>query len=598
MNLQAVPDIDAPAELARQRWSIANGIVMRLERSTNGLVRHVLDRVAPVDMPHPFDRILAAIERVDAAGLPPDVLAIKTDLRATGELEVVGENVVDLLHNDRVDPRELDIYVDRLVEINQKIADLDHHVEGVVAAGGVIEFSPADTTARAYPQTDAGSAELFASLYGDRLRYDHRRGRWLLWTGHYWTADCLAAIRGMAIEAARVRYRRAESIPDSKEREVEAKWAIKGESRDKVESLLYFVQAMKPIADPGDDWDRNPDLLGCTNGIVDLKTGILRPGRQEDRITMTTGIAFDADATCPRWLQFLPEVFESNDDLIDWTHRAIGHSATGDTSEQIVCILHGAGCNGKSRFCAAIRYALGDYAHVMPFSTVEEGTRRPIPNDVAALVSRRFVIASETKENRRLNEARIKELTGGDAVTARFLKNEWFTFQPTLKPWLCVNHLPKVQDLSYGFWRRVRLVPFNRQFKGEQAEKHLDDTLKAEAPGILAWIVRGAVEWFKRGLDPVPEAVLAATRQYEKESDELGEYVAERLFIGDTFTAKAGLLFKDYSSWCDERGMKKEDRLNSTAFGRRMGQRFRKDTDRKGTTYHGVGLPADGSNHD
>ena len=461
--------------------------------------------------------------------------------------------------------------------------------------------SDAGEKQEAYAQTDAGSAELFVDLYADRLRYDHRRGRWLLWSGHYWTADCEAAVRGMAVEATRTRYRRAETIADTKARELEAKHAIKGESRDKVESVLYFAQSMKPITDRGEGWDLEPHLLGCTNGIVDLKTGILRPGRPEDRITMTTGIVFDPDAQCPRWIAFLSEVFDGNNDLVDWLHRAIGHSATGDTSEQIVCILHGDGCNGKSVFCSTLRHALGDYSHVMPFSTVEEGTRRSIPNDVAALVNRRLVFASETKQDRRLNEARIKELTGGDAITARFLKAEWFTFQPILKPWLAVNHLPRVEDLSFGFWRRVRCVPFTRQFKGDADDKHLRDTLKAEAPGILAWIVRGAVEWYRRGLTPIPDAVQAATDQYQRESDDLGEFVTERLFVGEAFTAKAGALFKDYSSWADERGMRKDDHLTATMFGRRMAKRFRKTSDRNGTTYHGVGLRAfdqDGQSHD
>jgi putative DNA primase/helicase len=228
----------------------------------------------------------------------------------------------------------------------------------------------------------------------------------------------------------------------------------------------------------------------------------------------------------------------------------------------------------------------------MAFATVERNNRRSIPNDVAALVSKRLVFAAETNEGARLNEARIKALTGGDEVSARFLNQEWFTFVPVLKPWLSVNHLPRVGDLTYGFWRRVRLIPFARQFRGDAADKHLADTLRAEAQGILAWVVLGAVEWYSRGLDPVPESVLAATAAYERESDELGEFAAERLFINDSASAKAGALFKEYCVWADERGMKRDDRLSSTGFGRRMGQRFRKTSDRYGTTYRGVGLRA------
>ena len=441
-----------------------------------------------------------------------------------------------------------------------------------------------------FPATDAGNGELIAALYGDRLRYDHRRGRWLLWSDHHWAPDCEAAIRGLAVQAARFRYHKADTIADKKAREEEARHAIRSESRDKVLSALFFAAGLEPIRDRGDRWDRDPHVLGCLDGVVELKTGRLRHGHPNDRITMNTGFHFDQAATCPRWLQFLAEVFENNTELIDWVHRALGHSITGDTSEQIVCVLHGDGCNGKSVFCTIVRHVLGDYAHVTPFATFEQSARRGIPNDVAALDGRRLIVAAEANENTRLNEARIKALTGGDTVSARFLNNEFFEFRPVLKPWLAVNHLPRVGDLSYGFWRRVRLIPFNRQFKGETADKHLVETLRCEAWGILAWMVRGAVEWYSRGLDPAPEAVLAATAAYQHESDELGEFIAERLFINEACTAKAGQLFKAYSAWTDDRGMKRDDRLSATAFGRRMGQRFRKATDRSGTTYHGVGL--------
>jgi putative DNA primase/helicase len=463
-----------------------------------------------------------------------------------------------------------------------------------VPPSGPAKVTPTDATVR-FPRTDAGNGEMFAHLYGDRVRYDHRRRRWLLWSGHRWSPDCEAAIRIAAKEAVRQRYLRAVDITDEKDRRGEASWAITGESRQRVEAALYFAQSEKPISDAGEGWDEDPWLLGCPNGVVDLRTGALRPGRPDDRIILCTGVRFDPTATAPRWERFLSEIFTADVDLINWLHRALGYSVTGDTREQIVLLLHGAGSNGKSVFCAAVRSALGDYAFNTPFTTVELHQRAPIPNDVAALACRRFVTAAETNEGARLNEARVKALSGGDPTTARFLNQEFFTFQPMLKLWLAVNHLPRVHDLSHGFWRRVRTIPFHRQFTGDEQDKTLVAKLTSEAPGILAWIVRGAVEWQRRGLEPVPGPVLHATSAYKEESDPLSEFLQERCVIADNAVAAAGELYKAYAGWAEQRGLGKDERLGSRTFGERMTERFQRKHGEGGKRYRGVGLMADGS---
>ncbi len=457
-----------------------------------------------------------------------------------------------------------------------------------VEAPKAVAMSPPDECR--FPRTDAGNGELFAHLYSERVRYDHRRKRWLLWTRHRWSPDCEAAIRVMAKNAARDRYLRAADLTEEKDKKGEAAWAIGSESRHRVEAALYFAQAEKPIADSGDAWDAEPYLLGCASGVVDLRSGTLRPGRPEDRITMTTGITFDPKAEAPRWERFVREVFDGDEELIDWVHRALGYSATGDVREQIVCLLYGAGCNGKTVFCVALRSALGDYAYNAPFATVELEQRAQIPNDVAALVSRRFVTAAETNEGARLNEARVKALSGGDPITARFLNQEFFTYQPTLKLWLCVNHLPRVRDLSYGFWRRVRTIPFVCEFKGKAQDKTLTATLRSEAPGILAWLVRGGVEWQRRGLEPVPEVVQQATDQYREDSDPLSDFLSERCVLADDCSALGSDLYRAYDSWCHDRGLKERERLGSRTFGERMGARFRKRHGNQGTVYKGVAV--------
>jgi len=425
-----------------------------------------------------------------------------------------------------------------------------------------------------FHRTDAGNAELFAHLYGDRFRFDHRRKRWLAWQGQWWRQEADAEVVRLAKEAARERYQQGASIDDLKEREAEARWAISSENRLRLDAMLSLARAERPIADSGEGWDADPWLLGVGNGVVDLRTGQLRPGRQDDRITMHSSIPFYPDAECPRWETFVFDIFAGNEELADYAWRAMGYSLTGDTSEQCHFICWGSGWNGKTTFQRVHREVLGDYSANTPFSTLEMSNRYSIPNDLAALYAKRLVTASELNEAVRLNEARLKMLAGEDPVTARFLHGEFFTFVPAAKFWLSVNHKPIVNDDSTGFWRKVRLMPFTQSFEG-RTEKDLKGTLRAEYQGILAWMVRGCLEWQKRGLEP-PPAVSAATLEYRAESDPLGIFLRERCLVGSAYTARANSLYKAYQAWAEDTGLKDRERLSNAKFGRLMGGRFKR----------------------
>ena len=440
-----------------------------------------------------------------------------------------------------------------------------------------------------WPTTDAGNAEYLAYIFQNEARYDHRRNRWLLWNQHHWQPDSEGLIYRLALGAARRRYHAAETIEDLKLRLEVSKWAIQSESTMKLQSCLALARNFEPIASNGEGWDHNAFLLGASNGVIDLKTGELRPGDREDNITMSTAIDFDPTAECPRFMQFLNEVF-GDPELIDWLHRALGYSITGDTSEQCIFMGYGIGANGKGVLCHAIHAALGDYAYSSPFSTFELYQRASIPNDLAALELKRFVNSSETNDNTRLNEARIKAISGCDPITARFLHQEYFTFWPHLKLWLFVNHKPNVIDDSFGFWRRVRLIPFTKQFTGKADDKRLSTKLRSEAPGILAWLVKGCLEWQKRGLDPIPQSVKIATEEYKRESDVLSGFIQARCIEHHNATAKASELYSAYKDWAEGEGLREKDKeyLNSTKFGRRMGEHYAKD--RKGGTVHYYGI--------
>lgn len=404
-----------------------------------------------------------------------------------------------------------------------------------------------------FRRTDSGNAELFAHLYKDSLRYDHKHQRWLTWREHWWVEDDIEAVGQMAKNAARARLQSSANIGDDDLRKKEADWAIGSESRARIEAVLRLARAERPLADPGLEWDSDPYLLGVANGVVELKTGHLRAGKQSDKITLHTNVRFDPRALAPRWERFLLEIFEGDRELIAYTHRATGYSITGDVREQCLFFCNGMGANGKSTFLDVLQYVLGAYACNLPFSALELKARAPIPSEIAGLVGRRFVTAIETNETTRLNEGRIKALTGCDPITARFLYGEWFTYQPSAKYWLAFNSKPQIADDSHGLWRRVRTLPFAHEFGAQEADPTLLAVLKGEAPGILAWLVRGCLKWQAEGLE-APERVKVATNAYREESDPLGDYLAERCTLASEARISAGPLYLDYRDWAQENG--------------------------------------------
>lgn len=468
---------------------------------------------------------------------------------------------------------------------NQPVKDSNEHLVDPSPTSIVSAESVKDSgsfTGR-YPCTDSGNAEHFASKYGGIVRYDHRRGRWLLWRAHRWCPDLDEEIRRLSKLSSRDRFKSAATYEDLKERERAAKWAIQSESKTKLDALLALAKAERPIADSGENWDQDPALLGVANGVVDLRTGVLRPGRQADRVTMSTGVPFDPTATCPRWERFVLEVFGDND-LAGFVRRAIGYSLTGHTGEQCLFLCYGTGANGKSTFVGTLMSLVGDYGWNMPFSTIEQHQRASIPNDMAALVSRRFVVASETNDGTRLNEARVKALTGCDPITARFLHAEFFTFRPVAKVWLSVNHKPVVSDDSHGFWRRIRLIPFQQTFSVNQTLGH---ELLAEREGILAWAVRGCLEWQESGLTP-PRIVSEATKDYARDEDPLAEFFADFCVLDESQRIGAAELYAHYVAWTNYRSFSDRERLTSTQFGRKVGARFSFDRTRFGKVYKGL----------
>jgi putative DNA primase/helicase len=467
-----------------------------------------------------------------------------------------------------------------------------------------LEASEIDTIARsasrykpvadAFPLTEVGDAEFFAAKHGDHVRFDHLQHRWLVLSERtgIWIPDPVEQLRGFAVNVMRDRQRYALTLTDKTERNAALRWATAGEATKRINNALREARAIPPIADDGSTWDTRPFLLGTLNGVVDLETGVVRMGRPDESVTMRAHAVYDASARCPLWERTLTEVFEPYPDLVPYMQRALGYSLTGDCREECFFVPWGDGGNGKGTVMNTVGTILGDYRDNLPFSSLELRQRDQIPADMAKLKGKRFVTSSESSDRAvQFNVARIKALTGRDPITARFMRENWFTFQPVLKLWLAVNTKPKVDEDGEGFWRRIKLVPFTQSFVG-RADATLKDRLMSEASGILTWMVRGALDWQRHGMQH-PPIVDAVTEEYRRESEPLAPFIDERCVVGDGLRATVSATHAEYQQWCHANGVKDWDRLNQKAFSKQMRNRFQVDDAGRHTYFLGLGLRSD-----
>ena len=296
--------------------------------------------------------------------------------------------------------------------------------------------------------------------------------------------------------------------------------------------------------------------------------------------------------TAPTFRAFLDRIFAGDRELEAFVQRFAGYSLTGSTAEQCFVILHGGGANGKSTLLELLRYVLGDYgantsADVLMASSFARGP----DNEVARLRAARFVSAAESGEGRRLDEERVKRLTGGDTLTARFLYREHFEFTPTFKLWLCTNHRPEIRGTDDAIWRRVRLVPFNVTIPPHERDGDLPAKLRAEAPGVLRWAVEGALEWQAEGLRP-PAIVMQATNDFRDESDIVGRFVDDECMVLPEASAKAAELYRRFIAWCKAAG---EEPITQKALGLRLQSdgRFTRERSNRVRLWRGIGLTPD-----
>jgi putative DNA primase/helicase len=417
--------------------------------------------------------------------------------------------------------------------------------------------------------TDSGNAIRFARQHGEVVRYCHERGAWLVWSGKRWEWDRSGIAITLAKRTVRSIYGECEREPDKKRREALGEHARKSENDARIRALLHLAQSEVPVR--LDELDRNPFLLNCQNGIIDLETGELMPHEPERMLTKICPVEFDAQARCKRFLAFLNQIIMSNQSLIGFLQAWFGYCLTADVSEHAVSFFHGAGANGKSTLIEIVRFVMGDYASTAAPGLLMMKRNEQHPTEIADLLGKRLVTTVETQEGRKFNESVFKWLSGGDRLKARFMKQDFFEFEATHKFTIAANHKPLVTDITESFWRRLKLVPFNVQIAKVNQDKRLLEKLKSESPGILAWLVRGAIQWRKDGL-PEPPEITAAVDVYRDEQDFLAPFLHEYCEIATNEDAEAqvGVLYRRYVQWTEENG---EKQMSSKKLSTMMKQR-------------------------
>jgi len=406
-------------------------------------------------------------------------------------------------------------------------------------------------------ENEAGDGALFVAIHRGHFIFDAAGETWYYWAGHHWERDDLGYAYSAVKEVAEVYLQESNNLRNEIKK---AKSEDKTDRANRIEAqrqrlqarfqrlnskrgssnCLYWARALSDsLRIHGEDFDRDPMLLACANGVLELRSGRFRPGRPDDYLVKAVPHEWAGIETpAPAWEAFLSEIFQDDGELIDYLRRLFGYGITGLVSEHIIPVLHGVGRNGKGTLIETIRYVLGPLAQPIPSEMLLEqrfgrSSTAPSP-DLMSLKGLRIAFASETDEGSRFSSSRAKWLSGGDLITARNPHDKHTsTFAPTHLLCLLTNHLPRAAGDDFAFWQRIHLVPFKIKFVDKPAgelerprDKDLPARLRAEAPGILAWLVRGCLEWQRDGLNP-PQVVLRATEAYRFSEDTIAEFVED-----------------------------------------------------------------------
>lgn len=429
-----------------------------------------------------------------------------------------------------------------------------------------------------YSYDDTGNAQRFSDTFGENIRYSYINKGWLYFDGRKWCFDVIGAIKCMAdevVEAMRGDMKfYVENSPAEMDTDVAEKAFMKHlkQARSSRAKTAMIAESQHRVPIMPDQLDTHKSMLNVLNGSINLRTGELQPHDLTRFITKITNTEYTEKIDCPIWDKFLLDIFDGDQELIDFLQKAVGYSLTGSTKEDCAFFCYGTGRNGKSTFLDVISDALGEYAtNIQPETIMVKQNSGGPTGDIARLKGARFVTSSEPNEGVRLNEGLIKQLTGGDKVTAsRKYENE-FEFYPEFKLWMSMNHKPVIRGTDIGIWSRIRLIPFTVRIPDERMDKNLKHKLKQELPGVLKWAVDGCLKWQREGLK-TPTSVAQSTNAYKSEMDVITAFVEACCAIGEGEEIDREM-YKAYVQWTKDNN---EYEMSSRKFSVEMLKRFNK----------------------
>lgn len=434
-------------------------------------------------------------------------------------------------------------------------------------------MSPQHLTPGGEPLTELALAEGLVERHAAEMRYVRPWHTWLHYDARRWARDTTGHAERLLKDLVREKITAAAALEDDAQRKATIGQLLRFCTAHQLQAALTLASTEPQVALAPDVFDTDPWALNVLNGTVDLRTGTLGPHQPAALLTKLAPVPFDPAAPCPQWERHLQVVLDDDADSIGFLQRFAGYSLTGITDEQVLLFASGGGQNGKTVTFETLQHTWGpDYAQSTPFVTLLAQHHDGPRNDLARLRGARFVAASEAPAGRALDAAVLKQLVGSDTVVARFLRQEFFEFRPQFKLWLRANHRPPVPEQTHAFWRRLKLLPFEVRIPEAQRDRTLLAKLTAEAPGILAWAVRGCLAWQREGLGE-PAAVTRATAAYRAENDVIAEFLDARAVLDPTAWTATGALYQAYVAWWESTHAKHERPLSRVWFARLLGER-------------------------
>lgn len=447
-----------------------------------------------------------------------------------------------------------------------------------------------------YADTEAGNRDRFVGSNKDKCLYIPDLKCWVIWDGMRWKPTGIAPIMKLADETAKSIFIEAKECSNAEGMRRLSSWAVRSQSEQKLRVMVNMASSWPELTAKLSEFDNNPDLLNCLNGVVHLPTGELIGHHPSQKLMKLAPVEYKPYAKCPNFDGFIRQIFMNDAELLSWIQMALGYQLTGHVSEQVFFSAYGTGANGKSTLYETIISALGDYAGTMQFETLLAGDKSNtrVLEAVGKLRGKRMIIASEVDSSRRLSEALVKQLTGGDTLTGTNLYSGTFEFSPTHKINLLANHMPYTKDASYGMERRIKIVPFQRKFSAEERDITLPSKLQSEKEGALAWLIRGSKRWYSavEGNNGNPalgscHAVDEATQNYITDNDTFGAFLTACTDKDVNAMANASDLYTAYQDWSRENG--EQYQMGTAIFSSRLQERgYAKKRTSRGNFYEGL----------